>query len=210
MRYVPCTTHNMKYWREVRGHQHGCLVYPRHRFSHFWKHRQLGQLSAASRQPDVWKPCHSHESSKEDGYFWWLDLFAVVPVRQRSHWEQEAFFSKSKLTLQKWMVLIYWWVCDYPVSDAAEEAHIGRDMAINVYQWLRDVCTTKLLSRPIQLDGPGKVVQIDESLFRHKPKVNGVNLCPIISIGYEWCTIIIIIIIIGSSRTPTTLPGVGI
>ena len=31
-----------------------------------------------------------------------------------------SFFSKSKLTLQKWMVLIYWWVRDYPVSDAAE------------------------------------------------------------------------------------------
>ena len=56
------------------------------------------------------------------------------------------------------------------VSDAyaAEEAHVGRDMAINVYQWLREVCTTKLLSTPIQIGGPGKVVQIDESLFRQK------------------------------------------
>ena len=86
-----------------------------------------------------------------------------------------SFFSKSKLPLQKWMVLIYWWVQDYPVSDAAEEAHVGRDTAINVYQWLREVCTTKLLSMPIQLGAPGKVVQIDESLFRHKPKVNGVK-----------------------------------
>ena len=76
-----------------------------------------------------------------------------------------------KLTLQKWMVLIYWWVRDYPVSDAAEEAKVGRDTAINVYQWLREVCTTKLLTVPVQLGGPGKVVQIDESLFRHKPKV---------------------------------------
>ena len=64
---------------------------------------------------------------------------------------------------------------DYPVSDAAEEAHVGRDTAINVYQWLWEVCTTKLLSMPIQLGAPGKVVQIDESLFRHKPKVNGVK-----------------------------------
>ena len=86
-----------------------------------------------------------------------------------------SFFSKSKLPLQKWMVLIYWWVRDYPVSDAAEEAHVGRDTTINVYQWLREVCTTKLLSMPIQLGAPGKVVQIDESLFRHKPKVNGVK-----------------------------------
>ena len=42
----------------------------------------------------------------------------------------------------------------------------------DVYQWLREVCTTRLIQDPpIVLGGPGKVVQIDESLFRHKPKV---------------------------------------
>ena len=82
-----------------------------------------------------------------------------------------SFFSKSKLTLQKWLVMIYWWVRDYPVSDAAEEAKVSRDRTINVYQWLREVCSTKLIGMPIRLGGPGKVVQIDESLFRHKPKV---------------------------------------
>lgn len=57
------------------------------------------------------------------------------------------------------------------MSTAAEEAKVGRDTAINVYQWLQEVCTTKLLGMPIRLGGPGRV-QIDESLFRHKPKVN--------------------------------------
>ena len=82
-----------------------------------------------------------------------------------------SFFSKNKLTLQKWLVLIYWWVRDYPVSDAAEKAQVVINTAINVYQWLREVCSAKLLGMSIQLGGPGKVVQIDESLFRHKPKV---------------------------------------
>ncbi len=82
-----------------------------------------------------------------------------------------SFFDKSKLTLQKWMVLIYWWVRQYPVSDAAEEASVGRDTAINVYQWVREVCSARLLPISMKLGGPGKVVQIDESLFRHKPKV---------------------------------------
>ena len=45
-----------------------------------------------------------------------------------------------------------------------------------MYQWLREVCTTILLNTPIQLGGPGKVVQMGESLFK---KVDGVNLCPI-------------------------------
>ena len=82
-----------------------------------------------------------------------------------------SFFSKSKLALQKWLILIYWWIGQYPVGDAAEEAKVSRETAINVYQWLQEVCSTKLLAIPIVLGGPQKVVQIDESLFRHKPKV---------------------------------------
>ena len=82
-----------------------------------------------------------------------------------------SFFSKSKLSLQQWLVLLYWWVREYPVTDAAEEARVGRDTAIDAYQWFREVCSTKLVQTPIRLGGPGKVVQIDESLFRHKPKV---------------------------------------
>ena len=42
--------------------------------------------------------------------------------------------------------------------------------AIHVYQWFRDVCSTWLLAQPIRLGGPGVVVQIDESLYRHNPK----------------------------------------
>ena len=42
---------------------------------------------------------------------------------------------------------------------------------IDIYQWLREVCTAKLLQTQIILGGPGMVVQFDESLFRHKPKV---------------------------------------
>ena len=41
----------------------------------------------------------------------------------------------------------------------------------SIYQWLHEVCTAKLLQTQIILGGPGVVVQIDESSFRHKPKV---------------------------------------
>ena len=83
----------------------------------------------------------------------------------------ESFFSKSRMPLQKWVVLMYWWARNYPVTDAAEEAEVTEASACAMYQWLREVCTTELLQTPIRLGGPGIVVQIDESLFRHKPKV---------------------------------------
>ena len=64
-----------------------------------------------------------------------------------------------------------WWAKEYAVLKAADEATISDNSACQIYQWLREVCTTKLLQSPIILGGPGKVVQIDESQFRHKLKV---------------------------------------
>ena len=81
-----------------------------------------------------------------------------------------SFFTKSKLTLQKWLILMYWWVREYAVGDASEEAKVTANSAVQVYQWMRDVCSTKLKQHPIKLGGPGVVVQINESLYRHKPK----------------------------------------
>ena len=61
---------------------------------------------------------------------------------------------------------------EYSVTDAMEEAEVSKHVAIDVYQWLRYICNRKLLQMTITLGGTGKVVQIDESLFRHKPKVH--------------------------------------
>ena len=81
-----------------------------------------------------------------------------------------SFFSKSKLSLQKWAILMYWWARQYAVTDAAEEAEVTETTACQIYQWLREVCSTKLINTPIVLGGLNVTVQIDESLFRHKPK----------------------------------------
>ena len=69
---------------------------------------------------------------------------------------------------------MYWWVRQYPVCDAAQEAKVEKKSAIQAYQYLRDIYSWRLLNQdaPLLLGGPGTVVQIDESLFRHKPKVS--------------------------------------
>ena len=85
-----------------------------------------------------------------------------------------SFFEKSKLSLQQWIIIIHWWVREYPVTKAGEEAKTAKNTAIQSYQYLRDICSWRLTSvdSPLLLGGQGVVVQIDESLFRHKPKVN--------------------------------------
>ena len=55
------------------------------------------------------------------------------------------------------------------MTDAAKDAEVSERMAIDMYGWYRDICTHKLLFAPIVLGGPGVIIQIDESLFRHKP-----------------------------------------
>ena len=80
-----------------------------------------------------------------------------------------TFFDQSRLQLRQWIVLMYWWARQYPVSD---EAEVDEKTAIQIYQYCRDICSWRLLNHdsPLMLGGPGVVVQIDESLFRHKPK----------------------------------------
>ena len=65
----------------------------------------------------------------------------------------------------------------YPVTTAAEEAKVAETTAIQCYQYLRDICSWRLtnVDAPLRLGGNGIIVQIDESLFRHKPKVNFFN-----------------------------------
>ena len=59
---------------------------------------------------------------------------------------------------------------------------LAKSTAIDVYQWFREVCSTALLSTPVVLGGNGVIVEIDESLFRHKPKVYITIIVNVISI----------------------------
>ena len=78
---------------------------------------------------------------------------------------------KSKLSLKNWLHVIYLWAVDTPLTTTVEAIGISARTTVNLYNFLRDVCSWKLLQQPILLGGPGVIVQIDESLFKHKPKV---------------------------------------
>ena len=65
------------------------------------------------------------------------------------------------------------------MTDAAQESEVSRSMAIDVYQWLREICGWRLMNHDdlhLGVAGPAgpihpKVVEIDESCFSHKPKI---------------------------------------
>ena len=83
--------------------------------------------------------------------------------------EDGSFFQKSHPMLQNGL-LLYLWARQCPVTDGAE---VDKGTAIGVYQWFHEVCSTKLFQTPIILGGTvSTAVQVDESLFCHKPKVS--------------------------------------
>ena len=76
------------------------------------------------------------------------------------------------MPLNMWMFLMYLRSMYVGVCTAALQAEVTEKTAVDVYQFLRDVCSTRLLSDgPALLGGDVVVVQIDESLFVHKVKV---------------------------------------
>ena len=97
----------------------------------------------------------------------------MMSVMQNQHIYQggKLLLQVKGIPLQKWLILIFWWAQEYPVTDAEKAAEVDVGTAVDVYRWLREVCSTKLLGMSITLGGPGVVVQFDESLFRHKPMV---------------------------------------
>jgi hypothetical protein len=65
---------------------------------------------------------------------------------------------------------MYLWSGETTVKSAADTTGVSQKTIVQLYQYMRDVCSTKLLNTPPDLGGPGVVVQIDESLFNHKSK----------------------------------------
>ena len=97
-----------------------------------------------------------------------------------------SFFAKSHLKLETLIELMYFWstqvrpltlslalplvlllftASQVSVSDAAKEAGVSKRMAIDWFNFCRDVCGQYFLDHPIIIGGPGTVVEIDESKF---------------------------------------------
>ena len=46
------------------------------------------------------------------------------------------FFTKSRMPLKKWLLLLHCWVRQYPAKDAAEEAEVDPNTACDIYRYI--------------------------------------------------------------------------
>jgi hypothetical protein len=53
--------------------------------------------------------------------------------------------SRSRITLDKWLYVTYLWSQGTKVNSVERQVQIGEKTVIQMFQYLRDVCSTKLL-----------------------------------------------------------------
>ena len=46
-----------------------------------------------------------------------------------------SFFTKSRMPLKKWLLLLHCWVRQYPAKDAAEEAEVDTNTVCDIYRY---------------------------------------------------------------------------
>ena len=66
--------------------------------------------------------------------------------------------------------MMYLWSQDAPVKMTTENTGLSKMTVIQWFSNHRNICSQYLVNNPIQMGGPGIILEIDESLFRHKPK----------------------------------------
>jgi hypothetical protein len=80
-----------------------------------------------------------------------------------------TFFEGVRIKLQAIVFLIYHWALQNTQTDSAQVAGVERKTAMTFHQRLRKVAFDALKPANIKLGGPGKIVEIDESV-EAKPK----------------------------------------
>ena len=100
-------------------------------------------------------------SKLEDGGIW-----RCGKCRKEISFRKGSWFSGSKLSLQTILKLTYMWAVREPIHRMRAELNISQAPATDWYNFCREVCAVYLIENcQEKLGGPGKVVEIDESMF---------------------------------------------
>ena len=81
-----------------------------------------------------------------------------------------SIFEKYRFHLKVGIQLLWKWSIDAKDTDIKKEIDVDKKVLIDFYDDLRKCCVSYFKTNPCKLGGDGIICQIDESLFRHKPK----------------------------------------
>ncbi|XP_023227199.1 uncharacterized protein LOC111627794 [Centruroides sculpturatus] len=112
--------------------------------------------------------CLTANKSVIDKYQWRCKKCSVVEsIRKKS------VFQNCHLTILQIIIIMYFWSREYPSRIAAVEVEVSKKVAIDWYNFFRDICKNYFDSHPVQLGGLDdngfpKVVEVDETFIFHK------------------------------------------
>lgn len=127
-------------------------------------------LLAARRKCDCGQYMVLRENANsEDGYYWECP---VRHCRKRRSIRAGSIFEDSKVSLAKWLYIIFLWSIEESNKKVSLLSGISLRTVITLLQKLRDICSLKIMDGNIKLGGRGKTIEIDESMFGNKRKYN--------------------------------------
>ena len=72
----------------------------------------------------------------------------------------------SKMSYRQIILHLYGWCYEYTsVKFSSHELNFGKNAIIDYNNYCREICAMSLLANPMVIGGPGKTVEIDESLY---------------------------------------------
>lgn len=98
-----------------------------------------------------------------DGWAW-----SCKRCRRQRSIRTGSFFEGSHLSLTQLLDIIFYWAFDLRQTYVAEDVGVTRKTLIDWQNFIRDICAQYLIDHPLQLGGPNKTVEIDESKFMHR------------------------------------------
>ena len=87
--------------------------------------------------------------------------------RRQKRVTADSFFESSHLSLMQLVNCVYWWSRQIKQADVCVETRMSRTSMIEWQQHIRIIYCQYLLGHPVQMGGPGRTVEVDESKFMH-------------------------------------------
>jgi len=85
--------------------------------------------------------------------------------RNRTSLQLDSFLDGAHVPLAKLLSLLYFCASGTGVTQTVHHLGCSSETVVQWYQYFRDICLWKLLNTPVKLGGPGKTVEIDESVM---------------------------------------------
>ncbi|CAL4169371.1 unnamed protein product, partial [Meganyctiphanes norvegica] len=118
--------------------------------------------------------CHlmrwTKNAKTKDGYDWKCRNNDCMRYKSGKSIRQGSFFAKSRISLPKWFDIMYLWSKHVGAKSTSEQVSITCATIVDCYSFFREVCEVYFKTNPIQLGGPGIIIEIDVFCLSEKSK----------------------------------------